>query len=321
MVSVIVPIYNVEPYVYKCIMSIIEQTYGEWELVLIDDGSQDHSGEICDQYAKKDSRIKVIHQQNQGVSIARNVGIDFSRGSYITFLDADDYLSESYLEHMVNCIEASSADVVIGNMYKVGVSGTIVGFQDRIDKEAVISSDIAMEQCLYERYLSPSVCGKMFRREVWASEKFPCNCVLAEDVWTLYNVLRVVENVALCKKAVYYAYQREGSAQRSEFSPQKIAALDVCEKIMEDAYQNSRLGIYQAAIAKMVAVSFHILLQLPDNTFAGYRDRCWQGIKKYRSIVMLDTKTKIKTRGACLLSYIGEGVMKGVFALLQRAKG
>lgn len=319
-VSVIVPVYNVEPYIDKCVTSILKQTYDDWELVLVDDGSQDRSGKICDQYAKKNSRIRVIHQRNQGVSVARNTGIEFSRGKYILFLDADDYLSKRYLEHMVSCIEAFSADVAVGNMYKVGVSGAIVGFQDKIDDEVAITSDAAMEQCLYERHLSPSVCGKMFRRGVWGKIFFPRDCVLAEDIWALYNVLKTAKNVALCDKAIYYAYLRDGSAQRSEFSPHKISALDVCEKIMEDAYQNSRLDIYKAAIAKLVAVSFHILLQLPAEMSAIYHDRCWREIKKYRCRVILDSKTKTKTRGACLLSFMGKGVMKSLFVLLQRTK-
>lgn len=320
LISVIVPLYNVELYIGKCVTSILEQTYCDWELILINDGSQDDSGKICDEYAKQDSRIKVIHQKNQGVSVARNIGIESSLGDYITFLDADDYISERYFEHMLNCMKVFSVDVVVANMCEVAISGVIVGYQNKIAQEEVIASNVAMARCLYERQLSPSVCGKMFKRDIWKNEKFPENCVLAEDIWALYNVLRVAKNVALCNKAVYYVYLRGGSAQRSVFSPHKMAALDVCEKIVEDSYSNLQMEIYKAATAKLVAVSFQILLQLSTETPKIYHERCWNRIKKDRYTVILDTKVKNKTRVACFLSFFGGKLLKAAFILSKRVK-
>ena len=144
MVSIVVPVYNVEQFIGKCITSILEQTYQDWELILVDDGTEDTGGEICDEYAKEDFRIKVVHQKNHGVSVARNVGIELSQGDYITFLDPDDFLPKEYLECMMNCLMKYSADVVIGNMCDIRVSGTIIGFETDIKKPEVITSGMAM---------------------------------------------------------------------------------------------------------------------------------------------------------------------------------
>ena len=112
LISVIVPIYNVEKYINRCIDSIIEQTYTNLEIILVDDGSTDNSGSICDEYAKKDNRIKVIHKENGGVSSARNVGLDTAIGQYITFVDSDDYIEKKYCEILLKTLKKQKADCV-----------------------------------------------------------------------------------------------------------------------------------------------------------------------------------------------------------------
>lgn len=320
MVSIVVPVYNVELYVAKCIESVLEQSYDEWELLLIDDGSEDGSGEICDKYAKEDSRIKVIHQKNRGVSVARNMGIEKSQGDYITFLDPDDYLSKEYLEQMLNCLLEATADIAISSMCQVTVFGDIIGFESEIKEKEVIASRTAMVRCLYERQLVPGVCGKIFKRNVWGGHRFLADCVLAEDVWALYGILNTMRKVVLCDEGVYYVRVRPGSALRSSFTPYKMSALDLCERIVEESYKNSQENIYKAAVAKLVAVSFHLWLQLSAAAPAIYHERCWQKIKKYRCRVIFDTQAKKKARIACGLSFLGGGLVKGIFVLSESIK-
>lgn len=112
LISVVVPIYNVEKYIEKCIDSIINQTYTNLEIILVDDGSPDKCGKICDEYAKRDKRIKVIHKENGGVSSARNIGLDNLNGEYVTFIDADDYISNNYCEELLNALKTENADCV-----------------------------------------------------------------------------------------------------------------------------------------------------------------------------------------------------------------
>ena len=117
-ISVIVPVYNVEKYLVQCIESIKMQTFENWELILVDDGSQDNSGMICDEYAQKDNRIKVVHQKNRGVSTARNSGVKFATGKYISFVDSDDYIVPNFFEIMLEKLIAYKADMVRCGFYE-----------------------------------------------------------------------------------------------------------------------------------------------------------------------------------------------------------
>ena len=125
LISVVVPVYNVEKYIDKCINSIINQTYKNLEIILVDDGSPDNCGNICDEYAKKDNRIIVIHKENGGLSDARNTGIEVSKGKYITFIDSDDYISDNYVSFLYNLIIEYKADISIGKHYVLYENGEI----------------------------------------------------------------------------------------------------------------------------------------------------------------------------------------------------
>ena len=125
-VSVIIPIYNVEKYLEKCLNTIINQTYKNLEIILIDDGSTDKSSTICDEYCEKDKRIKVIHKNNEGVSSARNKGIELSKGKYIVFIDPDDYVTDEHVEVLYDCIISNNVDLVISNLIDINEDGIIL---------------------------------------------------------------------------------------------------------------------------------------------------------------------------------------------------
>ena len=119
LISIIIPIYDVQCYLRKCIDSVINQTYKNLEIILVDDESPDNCGEICEEYAKKDNRIKVIHKKNGGLSSARNAGLDVCTGEYVSFIDSDDFVEETYIEELCNMIEKNEADISMANRYKV----------------------------------------------------------------------------------------------------------------------------------------------------------------------------------------------------------
>lgn len=133
LISVIIPVYNVEKYLHRCLDSVIEQTYKNLEVILIDDGSTDHSGEICDDYAAKDVRIHVIHQENQGVSAARNKGLDTAKGEYIAFVDSDDYILPEMYAKMLECIIENNVDFCVCQWQYEYADGRQVVQKDKID--------------------------------------------------------------------------------------------------------------------------------------------------------------------------------------------
>ena len=134
LISVIIPVYNVEKYITKTIESVLIQTYTNFELILVDDGSQDNSGQICDIYSAKDQRVRVIHKKNGGVSSARNVGIDLSSGKYIAFIDGDDFVSEYYLETLHNMLVTNNVDMAVQVYYNMYTTGKEKSVKEHINE-------------------------------------------------------------------------------------------------------------------------------------------------------------------------------------------
>lgn len=174
MISIIIPVYNVEKYLKKCVNSIINQTYTDFELILVDDGSTDNSGKICDEYSKKDSRVIVIHQRNQGTAVARNTGLDLVHGEYIIFIDADDYIESDCLRILTNSIKDTDCECCICGYQVIDESYNL--------KEKVFfenSFTISGVEAIKERYISEDIriniinpWGKIFKREVWEDLRF-----------------------------------------------------------------------------------------------------------------------------------------------------
>ena len=145
MISVIVPVYNVEKYLRQCLDSVLAQTYRELEIILVDDGSTDGSGAICDEYATRDSRIKVVHQQNGGLSSARNAGLDLATGEYVAFVDSDDYIHETMLELLYQALVENNADTVICNFERVDEKGDVISVRSL---QPLANGVVSMEEAL-----------------------------------------------------------------------------------------------------------------------------------------------------------------------------
>ncbi len=217
-ISVIVPIYNVEKYLDRCVSSIVGQTFRDFELILVDDGSPDGCPAICDEYAEKDSRIRVIHKENGGLSSARNAGLDIARGEYISFIDSDDYISERMLEALFGAIERAGADICscgIVNVYEDGTEG-IWNIKDMIgDSEAFLRG-------LYDDSAVPvAACNKLYKRELWSEMRFP-EGRLCEDAFTTYLLFDKAKLAVQISDGLYYYRIRSGSIMTSGFRPQKM---------------------------------------------------------------------------------------------------
>ncbi|WP_352398170.1 glycosyltransferase family 2 protein [[Clostridium] aminophilum] len=201
MISVIVPVYNVKPYLEESIQSVIHQTFRDLEIILVDDGSTDGSGEICDRYAEIDSRIRVIHQENRGLSAARNAGLDICHGDIIAFLDSDDAFLENALEVMEKAMRASGADIVECNFSsfprkkRSNLRNTPMQKAIPNHKPGLYSGPEAMKLNLY-RTISNSVWNKIYRREIWNRFRFRSGQNF-EDTDIILPVLHSARNVYL----------------------------------------------------------------------------------------------------------------------------
>lgn len=212
-VSIIVPAYNVGAYLEQCLDSIKAQTFTDWECIVVDDGSTDGSDEICERYAAEDSRFRVIHQTNGGLSAARNTGIAEAKADKISFVDSDDWISLDMIATLSDLIDRYDADIAQILMWREFTNGHHIS--RRIGKEIVLDRLGALTELLYDTKLPSYACGKMFRRNVMVAP-FPVGKVF-EDIYTVTSWVAAANRVVLSPKPCYHYRQRKGSIMNSNY--------------------------------------------------------------------------------------------------------
>lgn len=213
LISIIVPVYKVEKYLKKCIDSILNQTYKNYELILVDDGSPDCCPIICDNYAEKNDRVIVIHKQNGGLSDARNTGIAIAKGDFICFIDSDDYVSEDFCELLLNAVLKSNADMAICNYLVVDENGNSI--QDKnvhlpIQDECISPQEFIKEYCGKYGWYYVVAWNKIYKRDLFKNVKYPVG-KLHEDAFVIHHLVSHCNRIVCVKNALYFYVQRQGS--------------------------------------------------------------------------------------------------------------
>lgn len=230
LISVIVPIYKAEKYLDRCIATIAAQTYHEIEIILVDDGSPDGCPVICDNWAKKDERVTVIHQKNSGVSMARNAGLDFASGNYIVQVDSDDYVSRDMIESLYNILIENQADLSICGFEKGNDDS--YSFKARVNGETeVIDTKTALER-IYKnsesalQYVVPW--AKLYKRELFDSIRYPEGKIF-EDIYVTHQILFRCSKIAIIPQKLTYYYQHPDSIMNKKYHVGKLDYLDACK--------------------------------------------------------------------------------------------
>lgn len=217
--SVILPVYNVAPWLFECLDSVAAQTFTNFEAILVDDGSTDFSGLFCDSYARKDSRFRVIHQSNQGVSAARNVGIEAARAPLLAFIDPDDFISPNFFDGLITALRRENADVAEGSRVIIGGHGKESLFYAAVNvldgnapfwKKGVFKGKEIFDGTLNELFFD-APWGRVYKRELFDNNLFPVNVDLSEDVPVIKTALSRAKVLALEIEAKYFWRQRMGS--------------------------------------------------------------------------------------------------------------
>ena len=211
-VSVIIPVYNVKEYVEKCVETVIKQTYSNLEIILVDDGATDGSGEICDKLACKDQRIEVIHKKNGGLSDARNAGLKVVTGEYYLFVDSDDWISVNMVKRLVDCAEKEDADIVCCGFFDV-MKDEIINIPDNLDVQN-LNREEALKSIL-EGQIRDYAWNKIYKRQVFDGLSYPVGRNY-EDMATTYKAFLKAQKVSVLSESLYYYIQREGSISNSE---------------------------------------------------------------------------------------------------------
>lgn len=240
-VSVIVPVYNVEKYISRCVDSLLNQTYTALEILLIDDGSTDCSGQLCDEFAAKDARIQVIHKPNGGVSSARNQGLRAATGDYIGFSDSDDYIDPSMYEKLVSLLEKETADISVCSFANEETPGNFVPYFQEEKKVYVFRDEEQRANLLQNKYYSCSLCDKLFRREVLDTVFLDEAITHYEDLWFLYQAMKRSSKLVFFPEPLYYYCTNQGSASTGRFSDKMMTMIDVCERIYTDVSKGGSL--------------------------------------------------------------------------------
>lgn len=234
MISVIVPVYKVEKYLDHCVQSIVNQTYKDLEIILVDDGSPDRCPAMCDEWARKDARIKVIHKENGGVSSARNVGLDNASGEYIGFVDSDDYLEPRMYESLFHDLSVNNSDISVCSSFLVTENAEVK--TDRTFENQVLTQEEAVKLISYR--MNNSLWNKLFKKSVIDGCRFDEGHTFGEDHLILLHILKNVHRVSFISDSLYYYVQRSNSTTGSRFSERSFDQVYMKDSLYDFAKEN-----------------------------------------------------------------------------------
>lgn len=224
LISVIVPVYNVEKYLARCVDSIVNQTYKNLEIIFVDDGSTDLCPQMCDDYAEKDSRIKVVHKKNGGLSDARNAGMAVATGEYISFIDSDDYVSDDFFECLLDVMNKENSDIAECSVVKFYEDNHFDEFNDDLLEKTYDAQD-AMSALIAENPFHQHVWNKLYKTELVKDIPYAVGKLNEDEFWT-YQVFGRANKVSKLNKTMYYYFQRNSSIMGVGYNIRRLDALE-----------------------------------------------------------------------------------------------
>ena len=309
-ITVIVPVYNAEKHLKECLNSIVCQSYKNIEILLIDDGSTDNSSKICDDFANKDNRIVVIHKANEGVSVARNTGIEQASGKYITFVDADDYLEEFFIENLYRVAESTSASIITDDFYYVYENGKKKNCC--FDINQTLDSNVVQKKFLSSQINFGYIWGKFFETTLVKKIKFE-EYRVAEDQLFIYNCLKNIEKVSFTNKSIYYYRQNENSVMHKN----DIKLYDMV-KVAKRIFEDSSTEIKDISLCLLMTNAIYTYCRIKKIGAVKECKECIHIIKQHRKKILFSKNAPLKTKLACFMSYFGMEIMRNVFLFYQK---
>ena len=304
LISVIIPVYNVEKYLRRCLDSILAQTYSNIEILLIDDGSTDQSGRICDEFAKLDSRVHVFHKGNGGVSTARNLGIDKAKGEYLTFVDSDDYVDSDYVEYLYHLISTQKCLIALCGYCIRFVEKDKCHYEGNKNKRAEILSDAqCIEKLLYnEDGVAVFIVGKLYHNSLLKGFRYP-NKRIAEDVEGTYKLLHKAQIIACGYQCKYNYCIRENSATTQIFKPMHFNLIKAADLMARDVCKWYPY-LKNATVRYQVWAHFSVLNRMcsTPNQYIQQQKEIIRFIKKNAGSILKDIKAPRRDKIAiCML--------------------
>ena len=314
LITVIIPVYNTELYIKKCLDSLTKQTYSNIEIIVVDDGSTDESSNICDQYEQIDSRVIVLHKNNGGQGAARNVALNLAKGELICFVDSDDSVKNDYIEFLYKLLIDHDLDIAVCNYELYDEYGNFI--RKRIDGSGY--RELNGIESIYSMWTQGVInigpWGKLYKRELWSTIRF--NESFSEDWSTMHLIYEKAKKVGYSYECKLNYLVRKNSSIRG-FQEKKLVMLKIAEENLKFAEKYPEL--LPAAKQKAASVYFHLLFQLPsEKKYNSQRKEIERRIKRIRKEILGDPKCIRKTKIALLLSYFGFDFTKIIFELLKK---
>lgn len=319
LVSVIVPVYNVERYIKKCIDSILNQTYRNLEIILVDDGSTDGSSKMCDEYARNDTRILVIHKANGGQSEARNIGISESKGDYIFFVDSDDYIEYNAIKTMLEIAENKNADMVIADIYSVNEKGEILNEgkgQYTFQNERLFSAEEAA-QAFAELDWGPW--NKLYKRSVHKDIYFPQGKI-HEDEAIMFQLFEQCNKIVYTNARLYNYLQREGSTTSTKYSLKKMNWFEVWIdnfKYVQEHFPKSKKIVMKKVVITAI-YNLDNLLQMGNSECEKYILQIRKELNYYKKYILLSSYIKINYKIRVIIAVMNLSIYCKVFKLKEK---
>lgn len=293
LISIIVPVYNNEKYLDKCIESITKQTYTKLEIILVDDGSPDNCPQICDRWAEKDSRIKVIHKQNGGVSSARNSALDKATGNYISFVDSDDYLEPDAIEVLYSQLKENTCDVSIGSFLFDYTDNRQTQKQNAVSM--IIENDEILKNYLLDKNIRTETPNKLYKAELFNGIRFSPDISYAEDFKINYYILKNCKKAVLCDKYTYHYLQESGNSSTTPYmTVQRAESYRISKDILNEQEYKSEL--YYCALWRLIVRLFALITRVCKAEDKSFMDRYFdvyrQEILNYKSEIYRGSYSK-----------------------------
>lgn len=312
LVTVIVPVYNVEQYLPRCLESIVSQSYSHLEIIVVDDGSTDGCAALCDQWAARDPRIRVIHKPNGGLSDARNAALDVMTGERVIMVDSDDWLHTEAIATLLRLMNDTDADIAVSQWREIKEqASTRSTAQEPAGKCKVYSRQQALQCIFYQREMNHSSCGRLFKASLLDGLRYPVG-KLYEDLAVAYALYGRASRVAMTSKPLYYYLQRKSSILGT-FTPQRIDVLDILDELQRQVGE-CEPELLPAVRSRRLSAHFNILLLCPATAqYAHVVERCWNVIRQLRWSCLLDRRVRMKNKLGILASYMGKNVFTRLF--------
>ncbi len=311
LVSVIIPVYNTKRYLKTCVESVLNQTYKELEIVLVDDGSTDGSDKMCNEYQKKDDRIIVIHKPNGGLSSARNRGLDICTGEYVTFVDSDDYIDSDFIEYTVELAKKHNAKLAVCAHNEKNEHGKPKNF-GKGQEEACFKTDECLERMLLEKGFMVSTCSKLYQTKLFKDVRFPVG-KLHEDVGVTYKLILKCPKIAYGPEPKYTYFQRKGSITKSAFNIQKFDLLVLTDQMCNDI-DAEYPKLKDVTNKRRMHARFSILRQMVNSSLTPELKQQQQSVvqylKNHKDYILKNPKATLRDKIAMRSLLLGKGCFK-----------